>query len=42
MSFGVCIARSYRGKGEVMWFAVDVRGMGRNEAYVFWCKLMEL
>jgi len=24
MSFGVCIARSYRGKGEVMSFAVDV------------------
>ena len=42
MSFGVCIARSYRGKGEVMWFAVDVRGMGRKEAYVFWCKLMKL
>ena len=42
MSFGVYIAGSYRGKGEVMWFAVDVRGMGRKEAYVFWCKLMEL
>ena len=29
-------------KGKVMSFAVDVGGMGRKEAYVFWCKLMEL
>jgi hypothetical protein len=27
MSFGVYIARSYRGKGEVMLFAVDVGGI---------------